>query len=373
MKVLFVLPRMMAGGVERVTLKLAGALRGQGIECRLALRQAHGEWLAEAKQIFTEVDVVAAEGMRNFVRNLAKLIADWQPTHLITAFADIGLLTLLARRQSGLRPRLIHGVHNTHVFANRREGFLGLLRFGLDNVITRLLYPRVDAIVCVSKGIEGEVKACCPSVSNQTHTIYNPIADAAEIARIQTESRAPSEPKSEIFRIVGLGRLTHQKGFDVLIDAARKLQPASLPWRIDIYGDGPLRGDLQKQIERHGLQHRLCLRGYTDQPYAVLQEADLFVLPSRYEGFGLVIAEAMMHGVQIIATDCPHGPREILDDGRLGQLVPVDDSTALASAIQRVMSHDFWVEPTVLQQKAATFSTESSAAQWLALLNDVGV
>jgi glycosyltransferase involved in cell wall biosynthesis len=363
---------MVAGGVERVTLSLAREFRNQGIECRLALRSAQGEWLAEAKEIFTEVDVVADEGMRHFVPNLAKLIAGWQPTHLVTAFADIGLLTLLAGRQSGLRPRLIHGIHNTHVFANRRPGLRGLLRFGLDSAITRLLYLRVDALVCVSKGIEAEVKACCPSVSSRTHTIYNPIANAAQINRIQAESQLQTKPKSELFRIVGLGRLTHQKGFDVLIDAARKL-PASPPWRIDIYGDGSLRGDLQRQIERHELQHRICLRGYTDHPYAVLQEADLFVLSSRHEGFGLVVAEAMLHGVQIVATDCPHGPREILDQGRLGQLVPVDDATVFSQAIQRSMSHEFWIEPAELQHKAVTFSTESSAAQWLALLIDFGI
>jgi glycosyltransferase involved in cell wall biosynthesis len=374
MKILFVLPRMVAGGVERVTLNLARELRNQGIECRLALRSAQGEWLTEAKEIFTAVDVMAAEGMRHFVPNLAKLIKSWKPTHLITAFADIGLLTLLARRQSGLRPRLIHGIHNTHTFANRRTGLRGLLRFGLDGVIARLLYPRVDALVCVSKGIEAEVKACCPSVSHRTHTIYNPIANAAEITRIQAESRLLTKPKpqSEIFRIVGLGRLTHQKGFDVLIDAARKL-PASPPWHIDIYGDGSLRGDLQRQVERHELQHRICLRGYTNHPYAVLQDADLFVLSSRHEGFGLVVAESMLLGVQIVATDCPHGPREILDQGRLGQLVPVGNATALTQAVQRAMSHDFWIEPAELQHKAATFSSESSAAQWIALLGDIGV
>jgi len=72
--------------------------------------------------------------------------------------------------------------------------------------------------------------------------------------------------------------------------------------------------------------------------------------------------------VQIVATDCPHGPREILDQGRLGQLVPVGDTTALTQAIQRTMSHEFWIKPAELQHKAATFSAESSAAQWLDVL-----
>jgi len=161
--------------------------------------------------------------------------------------------------------------------------------------------------------------------------------------------------------------LTPQKGFDVLIDAAAKL-PSTPAWHIEIYGDGPQREALQRRIAQHNLQHRITLHGYTDQPHAALQAADVFVLPSRYEGFGLVIAEAMLHGVQVVAADCPHGPRELLDAGRLGQLVPVGDASALASALLAVLSRNHWVEAAELQRQAARFSAESSIAQWLTVL-----
>ena len=366
MKVLFVLPRMVSGGVERVTLNLAAAFAQQGVTCRLALRQATGEWMDDAHRVFDAVDIVAADGMRHFVPRLASVIAAWQPTHIITAFTDIGLLTWLARRRSGVSAKLIHGIHNTHAFANRRRGVAGLLRFGADAAMARFLYPRVDALVCVSQGIEAEVKACCPAAAKHTHTIYNPVASAAQIAACAKQSRRTATPIGDRWVIVGLGRLTHQKGFDVLIDAAAQL-PASPNWQIDLYGDGPERDNLQQRIAGHRLQDRVTLHGYTDQPHEVLQRADIFVLPSRYEGFGLVIAEAMMHGVQVIAADCPQGPRELLDGGRLGQLVPIDEADALAEALQRVMSVQTWVDATALQARAADFSTEKSAAQWLDL------
>lgn len=367
MKILFVLPRMWAGGVERVTLNLAAAFRQEGITCRLVLRHGQGELFAEAREIFSEVDIIADDGMRHFVPRLAALIRAWQPTHIITAFTDVGLLTWLARRRAGVPARLIHGIHNTHAAANRRPGLWGLLRYAADGVMARYLYSRVDAIVCVSKGIEAEVMACCPSAAAHTNTIYNPVASAAFIAQCVRPTRRDPEPASGCWTIVGLGRLTPQKGFDVLIEAAAKL-PTTPDWCIDIYGDGPQRADLQQRIVQSGLQHRITLHGYTDQPHAMLSAAEIFVLPSRYEGFGLVIAEAMLHGVQVIAADCPHGPHELLDGGRLGQLVPADNAAALASALLAVMSRKFWIEPSELQRQAARFSTEASVAQWLVVL-----
>jgi glycosyltransferase involved in cell wall biosynthesis len=366
MKILFVLPRMVGGGVERVTLNLATALRQRGVECRLALRRAEGELFSEAQRVFASVDVLADASLWQFVPRLAALIQSSQPTHIITAFADVGLLTWIARRRAGAKVPIIHGIHNTHAFANRRQGVSGLLRYAADRLFSCLLYLRVDAIVCVSKGIEAEVKACCPSAAAHTCTIYNPVASEAQIAHCLQNPRH-SERKDGPWRIVGLGRLTEQKGFDVLIKAAGLL-PASPPWQINIYGDGPLLAVLQQSIQRHGLEGRVTLCGYTTDPAAALDLADVFVLPSRHEGFGLVLVEAMLHGAQVIATDCPQGPREILDGGRFGQLVPVGDAAALAAALQRTLTRKVWINPPALQDHAARFSTEASVAQWLAII-----
>ena len=367
MKILFVLPRMVGGGVERVTLNLATALQQRGIECQLALRRAEGEMLAEAQQVFATVDILADASLWQFIPRLTALIQSNQPTHIITAFADVGLLTWIARRRAKLKVPIIHGIHNTHAFANRRPGMIGLLRYLLDRQLYRLLYPRVDAIVCVSRGIESEVKACCPSAASYTRTIYNPVASKAQIAHCLQNPRQ-RERQAGPWRIVGLGRLTEQKGFDVLIKAAGLL-PASPDWQIDIYGDGPLRNSLQQLVQRLGLQDRIALRGYTAEPTAALDSADVFVLPSRHEGFGLVLVEAMLHGAQVIATDCPQGPREILEAGRLGQLVPPENIIALAKALQEIMTQKFWINPIELQDHASKFSTEKSIEQWVNVLN----
>lgn len=217
-----------------------------------------------------------------------------------------------------------------------------------------------------------EVASCCPSVAERAQIIFNPVASAAQIDEWATMAQinAPTS-QGESWLIVGIGRLSSQKGFDLLIDAAAQL-PATANWHIDIYGDGPERAALQQRIIQHGLQDRVTLCGYTDQPHEILKNADIFVLPSRHEGFGLVIVEAMMHGVQIVSADCPHGPRELLEGGRLGELVAPNNPSALAQGLTAVMSGKVWVTPSRLQQKAREFSIERSASQWLALLKSLG-
>ena len=366
-KVLFVLPRMWSGGVERVILQLASEFQQRGIKCFLVLRSDEGELLSKAQEVFPDVTIIGVRGLHRFVPELASLMRTCRPTHIITAFADVGLLTWLARLRAGVSARLIHGVHNTHAPASRRPGTIGRARYWIDDLVAQFLYPRADALVCVSKGIEAEVRARWPKAGRHTYTIYNPVASAAFMEEAVSRSRRHAAPLSGCWVIVGMGRLTRQKGFDVLVDAASML-PKIPDWKIDIYGDGPERGALQRRIDSLGLRNRITLQGYTDQPHEVLREADIFVLPSRYEGFALVVAEAMVHGVQILAADCPHGPRELLNAGEFGQLVPADNAEAFASALISAMNREVWSPPEKLQEKAANFSTEVSITRWLALL-----
>ena len=131
MKILFVLPRMVTGGVERVTLRLVDGLQAHGHECAFALRRAYGEFLPEAEAL-CPVFEVAAGGLHQFVPKLAQLIQSWQPSHIVTAFADVGVLTHLAIKQSGHKPYWVHGVHATHDAVTATPGIKGRLRYQLD-------------------------------------------------------------------------------------------------------------------------------------------------------------------------------------------------------------------------------------------------
>ena len=136
--------------------------------------------------------------------------------------------------------------------------------------------------------------------------------------------------------VLAIGRLNPQKRFNTLIAAFASLS-ATRPARLAICGVGPLEQALKDQAEALGVADRVSFLGFQDNPLKFLKRADLFVLSSRFEGFGNVLVEALACGVPIVSTNCPHGPAEILDNGRFGRLVPVDDAAAMAEAMNAML------------------------------------
>ena len=265
---------------------------------------------------------LAPRGMHQFVPGVCKVIKRWQPTHVVTAFADVATLTWAALRLIKNQARWIHGVHSTHGRVIARPGLRASLRYRIDTRLAGFVYRRVDAIVAVSEGVRSEILGQFSVKSSKVTTIYNPVVPDIALRVVAEQRHSEDQP----FRIVAIGRLVRQKGFDVLI---RAMSNVPMPWQLDIWGDGPERSQLQKLILDSGLASFIHLRGYTLDPFNVLRHADLFVLPSRYEGLPTTVVEALVCQCQIVATDCPHGPREILQDGELGQLVRVEDADAL--------------------------------------------
>src|SRR5690606_15955724 len=162
-----------------------------------------------------------------------------------------------------------------------------------------------------------------------------------------------------------VGTLKAVKRFDVAIEAFSRL-PASLGATLCIVGEGPERRTLQAKIEELGMEGRVLLVGYRADTVPWYASADLLVLSSDYEGFGNVIVEAMEQGVPVVSTDCPSGPREILEDGRYGRLVPVGDAEALASAMLESLQslHDY----AALKARAQDFAVDKVADEYLDLL-----
>lgn len=347
---------MVSGGVERVTLNLIGQFALDGIECRLALRHCRGELMDEARAL-VRIDKLAPIGMHQFVPRLIRVIKDYRPTHVVTAFADVAALTWAALRLARSQARWVHGVHNTYAAVAAHPGGLGAVRHRIDNAFAGFVYRHADAIVAVSDGVRSEVMNRFGIDSARVTTIHNPVIPDSELRAMPEPRHPPDQP----FQITAIGRLAHQKGFDVLV---RAMQHVSLPWRLDIWGEGPERESLEKLIARLGLDASVHLRGYTHRPLAVLRQADLFVLSSRHEGLPTTLIEALACQCQIVATDCPHGPCEILQNGRLGRLVPPENVIALAEAIQAMFDVTRKVSGSDLLNRAADFSYKFTVRRW---------
>lgn len=360
MKVLFVLPNIAIGGVERVRLMLIEYLSARGIECRLVLRQCQGELLERAHQL-VPVDELAPNGLHQFVPSLMRLIRRERPSHVVTAFPDVGLLTWLALRMAGSRAKWVHTVDGSDAMAHSCAKSFDRLRISLRRRAAGFVYRHADAVVAVSEGLRAEIAGEYALDPRRVAMIYNPVVPDVELGwrRTQRESR------EGVYRIAAVGRLAHEKGFDIL---ARAMARVGGSWQLALWGDGADRAKLTKLVRELGLEDRIHLCGYAPDPFRVMRDADIFVMSSRHEGFGNVLIEALACQCQIVATDCPYGPHEILQDGRLGELVPVEDAGALAKAIERVLSGRRQINPTLLLERARDFTSSKSGNEWELLL-----
>jgi glycosyltransferase involved in cell wall biosynthesis len=142
---------------------------------------------------------------------------------------------------------------------------------------------------------------------------------------------APSDVSGKV--VLGAGRLSPQKGFDRLIGAFGELAPSEPEWVVRICGSGRRKVPLQQRIDDAGLSERVCLVGAVKNLALEMERASIFVLSSRFEGFPMVLIEAMSKGLPVVAFDCPTGPADIVEDGRFGFLIPDGDVEALSAAI----------------------------------------
>lgn len=217
------------------------------------------------------------------------------------------------------------------------EGFEGFpLRKRLFfRTLQRRTYGSAVRIASVSQGVADYLAGVLredPS-GERFVVVPNPI-DRDAIAALASGSSGSTAG----FEFVASGRLNRGKGFDILVEAARLLHTARRDgWNVSIMGRGSEGSALRAQIAEHGLTEVVKLRGFVEDPYAEMGRADCFVHPARWEGFGLVLCEAMSLRVPVLATDCPGGPREVLDDGNAGLLVAPGDPKAVADGMARMM------------------------------------
>lgn len=326
MRIVFILASLGAGGAEKV-ISLAAADR-----CRRG-DEVHIVYFGDTVQSFfpQHPDVVihnipdGKKGMilpKGLTRSLGRIVhlrrvlKSLQPDLVISFLTKINLLTLTACLRLPYK-----------VLVSERNNPDAQAKNVLWRIISPILMKRADGLVmqteAIAKTLPGNLRA-------RAVVIGNPCTAAGAAGNEIAAKRS----------IVAVGRLERQKGFDMLIEAFAAIATSFPQWSLTIYGEGPERQRLESQIRLHALDGRVGLPGVTAEPGAWTQDAGIFVLSSRFEGFPNVLVEAMAAGLPSVAMDCDYGPREIIEDGLTGLLVADQDVTALGEALSHLMADD---------------------------------
>ena len=359
-KIDILLPDLRVGGAESVGVALAHEFARVGHEVRFVLLRAEGELLNDVLTKFQVVNLNARR-IRASVASLTLHLRNSPPHILLSAMWPLTFVAPLAKLLSRQSCKVLASEHGiiSEQYASR-----GSLHHWLLRISVALGYRLADHCVGVSAGVAADMAKLSFLNSNNIETICNPVSSHsnptdAEIDRVENLWSVPPGA-----RVLSVGRLKPVKNLSLLIRAFSTVSGHNA--RLMIVGDGDEKETLISLSKSLGIADRVIFVGFQLNPAAFYQTADLFVLSSKYEGFGNVIVEAMASGTSVVSTNCLSGPSEILEDGKYGLLVAVDDVEALGAAMEFSLRNSF--KPALLKRRSAEFSPKIAARKYLDLM-----
>jgi len=297
-----------------------------------------------------QVLVIGRRHMRG-VLSLADVLKREKPDVVLAALGASNLKMTIANQLAGRASALILTYHGRYSVERRLLGRLGYMA---TPVISRL----ADWTLAVSENLAGDIVRIWKADPRRTSFIHNPIV----------VPQAPDNVTEELLTtrsdvVLAVGRLAPEKEFISLIRAFSNLpRPAS---QLIILGEGPERPALEAEVRRLRLTGRVTLPGYIREPWSYFERAKCFAMASRDESFGNVVVEALAYGLPVISTKCG-GPEEILESGRYGTLVPVNDVVAMAAALDDALRDPGNPQPRL--DRAARFAAQAVATRYEALI-----
>jgi glycosyltransferase involved in cell wall biosynthesis len=390
-----------AQGTERVTANIARGLADRGHSVDFLVEDGSG-WLVEQLESHPNINVINLDGHRGplllrrgfqlwiLLKNIGggprvppgrndglaarllriiahddppllplyRYITRTRPASVMSFLNPQNLLLLLLEPVLKNRTRLIVNVRN-NISTSAKHGESKWMR-SVPRIMKRF-FPRADLIVAPSQGVVDDAQRITGISPDRFRVIYNPVY-RPELTELSMEN--PDHPwfnGSGVPVVIAAGKLKPQKDFDTLLRAFARVR-SQRPVRLVILGDGPGYGALMGLAGTLGVKDDFQLPGRVKNPYAYFRRASVFVLSSAWEGLPNVLIEAMACGCPVVSTDCPSGPQEILDGGRVGRLVPVGDAEAMAEAIIAVL--DSPPAPQVMIERAREFSFERAIADY---------
>lgn len=359
-KIDVMLPDLRAGGFEKVRVLLANCFVADGHRVKLVLMQRQGE-LFDQLDNRVEVSVLDAKRGRSAIASMARHLKANSPDAILAGLWPLTTITALAVKISRTGSRLVLSEHNqlSQQYAGWGKSHNLAMRASLA-----IGHRIADSSVAVSRGVAHDVENLAWLSRGTVKPIYNPIVpvDGVSDTMMEEAEEIWSTPRGA--RILNVGTLKAQKNQELLLKAFAALE---MPNKVLVLvGDGPERHNLQRLAQNLDVEREVRFAGFQSSTTAFYRSADLFVLSSDYEGMPNVVGEALAAGTNVVSTDCPSGPREILDEGNYGALVPLRDIASMTSAISRMLTQP--ISSSVLRARTKAFSPDAIASAYLSEL-----
>jgi glycosyltransferase involved in cell wall biosynthesis len=347
------LPSLEGGGAERMIVTLANGLARDAVPIDLVVGSSEGPNRVRVDSGVRLIDLKSPRMLR-CIFPLAGYLRRERPSTLLATLENANLAALAARVIAGVPLSVVLRVACVSSELSKHADWKSRLVLRLHRVALRF----ADQVVAISEGVATDLRETTAIESARLRVIPNPAFSDDIIER----ASQPCEHEwchGGVRLVAGVGRLDSNKNFAALVRAFAIVR-ARQPLRLLILGEGPERATLLELARSLGVAGDLALPGYVENPYPIMRRADVVVVPSKSEGFGNVVVEALALGTPVVATRCPGGPVEILENGKWGRLVAVDDDAGMADAIVKSLNDG----RRDTQQRARAFSSASISEQY---------
>ncbi len=360
-KILFILNDLRGGGAERVFVNIANGFQQNNIPVSFLVGEKEGIYINLLHPAIP-ITETGSSTFYSYLRSFPAIFKKQQYTHIFTASDYASAATILTKKLTGISAKIMV-THHYNLPANRT-----LKHWKGDwvaKLIHQFIFPGADKIIAVSKGSLTWLRKQSNNKLGQAINIYNPVFDDSIFNNAKEIVNYPVDTNGKII-LVNAGRLEEQKDQLTLLTAFSILKKSNPAFVLFILGDGPLKQQLKSYIDEHHLQQDVFLMGFDPNPYKWMAGCQVFVSSSISEGFGNVLVEAMALGKTVVSSNCPSGPAEILQNGALGYLCPVQDPPALATTILKAVNSP--LDAALLKTASQQYTIHEIVKQYIEIL-----
>jgi len=376
MRIMIIIHDLAGAGAQRSAVNLANGFAEHGCSVALVALTAGGPMAAEVSSA-VDLRILESRRVASSLKRLRNAVEAFKPDVMLATPRHVALVTCVAHKRYRWDMPLF--VREAEALSAAQRATKNP-RIRIQHLLLPMLYTRASGVVVISHGMKSEMESRLPdSMRNRVAAIHNPALQPHKEVHVRTRLRIFLQgerlthrlgPHNQgAWRLVAVGRLHPQKGFDVLVEALARVVQRQPRITLDIYGEGPERPRLERDIQRLGLARTVRLCGWHPDPFQTAGDADMFILSSRWEGFGNVVVEALAEGLPCVVTDCEFGPSEIISSASVGLVTRTSDPEDLAEKIcQGLQNYDTFDLASILK-RALDFTAEQKCLEYIECFN----